>query len=450
MAVAMIVIADLVPPSQRGAYIGPLAGMFAVSSVVGPLLGGFLTDGPGWRVCFWLNLPIGAVCSAVVAAFLPSSLGRLHLRVKSDGADPAAPDAYDVGTIDYAGIFTIIASVVLLCLALTWGGTTYAWSSATIVALLVVAAVTLAAFVAVEARVRDPIMPLALFKRRNFAVSAVVSLLTGFVLTGCYVFLPLFFQYVLLQSASGSGVSMVPLMLGLPVGAMITGALVTLVPQLGYRFHPAVGSLGLVIANYLFSTLSPTTTQTQIVGYLILGGLSMGPGVQVPLLSAQNAVGPKFVAVASSSMQFFQSIGGLLSTAICQTLMNNRLAANLVAACTTAFVDVAANGAASVYADAHLPDACGPLADRHGVTNPVLQALLAAAFSDAIARVFLVTLAGAAACAVAACFGEHVPLTDGAPQAPKATSADAAPADAASAGALAPAAALVVRGADSA
>lgn len=167
-------------------------------------------------------------------------------------------------------------------------------------------------FLFVESRpdiAKHPIMPLSLFKIWNFSVSSWVVFFTGATMAAGYVYLPLFFQYALLQSASESGISMIPMMLGLPVGAIFTGIFVTKSGK--YVMYPIIGCAAAIVANYLYMTMRPDTPSHQLVGFLILGGLAAGPNVQVPLLAAQNAVPMADVAAATSSIQFFQSVSGV-------------------------------------------------------------------------------------------------------------------------------------------
>jgi MFS family permease len=226
MSVALILLADIVPAAQRGAYLAPINSMFALASVVGPILGGYITDGPGWRWCFWINVPIGAVCSAIIFFYVPHTIGRTHMIVvKSDAIAPAEPAAaaavsvtnpavadgagpaaaaatattpaapspseehpeLDVGTVDWAGIVLVLASVTCLCLAVTWGGDTYAWNSPTIVALLVVAALSAGALVYVESYIaQDPVVPMRLFRNWNFSVCIAVGFFSGWSMFGMY------------------------------------------------------------------------------------------------------------------------------------------------------------------------------------------------------------------------------------------------------------------------
>lgn len=264
------------------------------------------------------------------------------------------------------------------------------------IALLSLACIFIVAFVLIETYfAADPIMPMRLFKIRNYATASWVSFFAGFAMTAGYVYLPLHFQLVNQNTASQSGVALIPMMLGLPVGAILCGVIVTSTGL--YRDKPIVGAAVLIIANWLYSTLTSTSTPAQRVGYLILGGLALGPLVQVPLLQAQNCVPAKDMAVTSSAQQFFQSVGGLLSTAIAQTALNNRLQEK--------FAPIIADfgGGNGAPLDMAVIQACCPaLYDR-----------IIDAYTYGVAGVFYVGMAGAACALVGALFTEHIPLKDG-------------------------------------
>ena len=466
---ALIMIADLVPAHQRGAYIGPLASMFALSGVSGPLIGGAFTDGPGWRWCFWINVPIGAVCSLVVYIFIPKYLGRGHLIVpktddsktnvvgtlitdananKQDAVIVNAPSStstsssaaesltvttpdsktpavvkaeeehhdLDVGTIDWAGIFFIIGFCMCFALAVTWGGAKYPWNSGTVIGLLVAASIFLAIFVYIELyHALDPVIPVRLFSVRNFAVGAGLSFFSGINMLGSYVYLPIFFQQVMLQNATQSGASLIPMALSLPVGAMISGALITLQPQYGYRIYPVIGAACMIISNVLYSYFTASTPSYHLVGVLILGGLGLGPNVQVPLLAAQNAVSVKDQPTTSSTMTFFQNVGGLLGTAVMQSLLNSKLEEELKP--VQVKLTMLVNYLKSIGVSTGSGDAGGSFDVKtlKGLPAPfdTLYDEFIHALTVGTTQVFWVGVAAGCCVFVVALFMEHIPLKGG-------------------------------------
>jgi MFS family permease len=450
MSCVMIVVSDLTPPASRAAYIAPLASMFALSSVVGPLLGGYLTDGPGWRFAFWINVPVCVPCFVIQFLFIPRSLGQEHHQhqlevaakhaaaaagaagaaeledkkasaefvvpnpmaaaapptttttaAKQAAKQAAAAAAAPVVAIDYWGSLCIIIGIICLSLALVWGGAEYPWSSPTIIVLLIIACLFILAFIYVEAYVAiDPIMPMRLFKVRNMAVSSTIVFFSGAAMACMYVYLPIFFEVTLFQTASEAGASMIPMMFGLPLGAILTGILVTKTGH--YRLYPVLGCIALLIASYLFTTMRADISLANRVGFLLLGGMAMGPNVQVPLLAAQNAVPSRDVAVTSSAINFFQSVSGLIATAIAQTILNNRLKAlmePIVDDLKALFPNMPMTG------DFDVRSLKGPL--------PVFYDRIIAAYGESTTSVFNIGIACAAIALCASAFMVHIPLRDG-------------------------------------
>lgn len=457
MTCVMIVVSDLTPPSSRAAYIAPLASAFALSSVCGPLIGGALTDSSvGWRMAFWINLPIGVPCFIIQWYFIPKSLGQRHL-MAAEEASKAAPEtnaaSATVGEstatttpanpefamtnpmqkattgsstetntdskdqkattkhhhhkrpkIDYLGSITIVIAVTCLALALVWGGAEYPWDDGRIIALLIIAIIFIIVFIVIEWKfAEDPIIPLRLFTYWNFTVSSLITFFSGAAMACFYIFLPLFFQYALLESASESGVSMIPMMLGLPVGAIATGILVTKTGS--YRFYPILGCIGLIVASYLYVTMDVTLTTANKVGFLILGGLAMGPNVQVPLLAGQNAVPSKDMAVASSTINFFQSVSGLLSTSIAQTILNSRA----ITLMTPIYNDLLAILPPNTPMDSKNFD----IKMLKGTPLEPFFHRIVDAYATATTSIFWVSLICGVLGLAAALFMKHIPLRDG-------------------------------------
>jgi MFS family permease len=449
VSVTLILVADVVPPAQRGAYLAPINSFYALSSVVGPIVGGYITDGPGWRWCFWINVPIGAACAAIIYYYVPRTIGRSHMVVAKGGeavaavavtnpaATPAATAAVtpvaaaaaapvaaaaaapvavatatpvataaattaavaekagahhdeaelDIGTVDWAGIVLVVTSVSCLCLAVTWGGEIHPWGSWRIVLLLVIAALTSAALVYVETFVaRDPVVPMRLFARWNYTICIALGFFFGWAVTGPYIFLPIFFQIAKGASASQSGERMIPMMLAMPVGAGLCSAGLGLLPKLDWKLWPIVGMTLSAVATGLYTTMDADTPAYQTVGNLILGGLGGGMAIMVPMVLVQESVDVKDVATATASLQFFQAIAGLLSAAIMQSFFNQRVA-DLVPS------------AAQIEAEA-----------MAGVSVEAIGRQVMDAYSTAVTSTFYVSIAGPVAGALAACLFRYVPL----------------------------------------
>jgi EmrB/QacA subfamily drug resistance transporter len=304
------IIGDIVPPRERGRYSGVIGATFAVSSVAGPLLGGFFTDSLTWRWVFYVNVPIAAVALFVVAAVLPA---RSSKRVQHK--------------IDYLGSSLMTGSVVALILLLTWGGTTYAWGSATIISLAVVTVVLFVAFIEVEKRATEPIIPLRLFANRQFTLVFCVLGIVGFSMFGALTFVPLFLQVVHGASPTSSGLQMVPIMAFLLTAAIVSGRLMTRTGR--YRHFPIIGTGLTALALYLFSHLGVTTPFWHNAIYMAVLGTGLGLTMQMLLLAAQNSQPYADLGVATSTATFARSMGGSVGVAIFGAIFNGRLAANL-------------------------------------------------------------------------------------------------------------------------
>jgi EmrB/QacA subfamily drug resistance transporter len=304
-ATVFTVIGDLFPPAQRARAQGLFGAVFGLSSVVGPTAGGFITDHFSWRWVFEVNIPVGIVAVAVVAAGLP------YVRSKASWRD-----------IDYFGAFTLAAGVVPLLIALTITRD-HAWDSFPVVSLLALAAVMLAAFVFVESRVGEPIVPLQLFKNSTFTVSMVVGFLTAFGMFGSILFTPLVFQGVLGISATNSGALITPMMFGLIGASTITGFVMRRIKY--YRFLGTIGVAVMIFGMWLLSQITPASAQWQVVADLIVVGLGIGTTFPLYLTAVQVALPRQYLGVASSQIQFWRNLGGTVGSAILGAVLANRL-----------------------------------------------------------------------------------------------------------------------------
>jgi EmrB/QacA subfamily drug resistance transporter len=309
MVSAQAIIADIVPPRQRGRYMGLIGSVFAVASVAGPLLGGFFVDQISWRWVFYVNMPVGALAILIV-------IFRLHLHVP--------PTRH---RIDYLGATFLAGGVGSLILLTSWGGTQYAWGSPMIVGLGIAGVALLAAFVWQEHRAAEPILPLTLFRSSVFNVSSAMGATIGMAMFGAIIFIPLYLQLVYGASATSSGLRMLPLMLGLLAASIGSGRAIS---RLGrYRIFPIAGTAILVVGMFLLSRLGAGTAPWLASLYMLVVGIGIGLVMQVLVLVVQNDAAPENIGVATSTATFFRSVGGSFGVAIFGTLFAARLSGEL-------------------------------------------------------------------------------------------------------------------------
>jgi EmrB/QacA subfamily drug resistance transporter len=366
MVGTMAAIGDVVPPRDRGRYQGIFGAVFGLASVIGPLLGGFFTTTLSWRWIFYVNLPIGVAAFAVLAATLPARRDQAHHR------------------IDYLGAGTLAGTLTAAVLLCTLGGTDYAWGSPQIVVLGVVAVVLLVAFVMVEQRAAEPVLPPRLFRDSVFSVTSAIGLVVGFALFGSVTYLPLFLQVVLGATPTGSGLQILPLMAGLLITSIGSGQLISRYGR--YKPFPIAGTAIMVVGLFLLSTMGPHTTRVAASAFMFVLGLGLGLTMQVLVLAVQNAVDYKDLGVATSGATLFRSIGGSVGTAVLGSIFSNRLAAELASALPRSTSGSLGTGASlNTAALRKLP-------------APIHDAYLTA-FTNALSTVFIV-----AACVAAVAF----------------------------------------------
>ncbi|MFG2357774.1 DHA2 family efflux MFS transporter permease subunit [Streptomyces sp. NPDC048521] len=309
LVLSMAIVGDLVPPRERGRYQGLFGAVFGTTSVLGPLLGGLFTEHLSWRWVFYINLPVGVVALAVIAA-------ALHI-----------PRRTSRHVIDYLGTFLIAAVATCLVLVASLGGTTWAWDSAQIIGLAVLGVLLAVAFAAVERRAAEPVLPLKLFGIRTFTLAAVISFIVGFAMFGALTYLPTFLQVVHGISPTLSGVHMLPMVLGLLLSSTVSGQIVSRTGR--WKVFPLTGTAVTTIGLLLLHRLDEHSSTAQMSACFFVFGLGLGLVMQVLVLIVQNAVSYEDLGVATSGATFFRSIGASFGVAIFGTVFASRLGEKL-------------------------------------------------------------------------------------------------------------------------
>ncbi|MEU4349552.1 MDR family MFS transporter [Streptomyces sp. NPDC023838] len=301
----MAIIGELIPPRERGKYQGMMAGVMGIAMIGGPLVGGSITDHLGWRWSFYINLPLGAVALAMVTAVL-------HL-----------PKKMSKPKIDYLGTVLLTVGITAIVLVTTWGGTEYAWGSARIMELIALGVASLVGFLFVETKAAEPIVPLHIFRSRNFSLMATIAFITGFVMFGAVLFLPLYQQSVQGASATNSGLLLLPMLLSMTIVSLFAGRVTTSTGR--YKAFPIVGSILMVAGLYLLSTMDTGTTRLTSGLYMAVLGAGMGCLLQITMLVAQNSVEMKDMGVGSSTSTLARTLGSSFGVAIMGALFNSRV-----------------------------------------------------------------------------------------------------------------------------
>ena len=352
IVVTLAVVGDIIPPRERGRYQGYFGAVFGVSTIIGPLLGGFFVDNLTWRWIFYVNLPIGIVALAVIGIVFRTQ--AVHLRHQ----------------MDYLGAALLAAGLTSIVLFTSLGGTTWAWSSWQIVSLVVASIVLLPAFILVERRADEPILPLTLFRERTFAVTSAVGFIVGFALFGAVTFLPLYLQITKGSSPTRSGLELTPLMAGVLVTSILSGNLITRWGR--YKPFPIAGTALMAVGLFLLSRLQVGTPTWEVLGSGVVLGLGLGMVMQVLVLAVQNAVDPRNMGVATSGSTLFRQIGGSIGVSIFGAIFASRLGAELASRLPT---------------NARVPQATDPAGIR--ALPPQVRSVFEQAFAAALHPVFL-------------------------------------------------------------
>ena len=364
MVSAQAALGDVVPPRQRGRYTGLFIAIFGAASVAGPLLGGFITTNLSWEWIFYINIPLGFVAFAVLAATFPKTArGARH-------------------SIDYLGTALLAVGLSAVVLVTTLGGNTLGWSSPETIALAVGGVLTLIAFFLVERRAAEPILPPRLWRNHTFRITSAVGLIIGFALFGAVTFLPLFQQVVRGQSPTASGLQLLPLMAGLMLSSITSGRLIARTGR--YRIYPILGTGITVIGLLLLSRMDPHTPVLVAASFMAVLGLGLGMVMQVLILAVQNDAPYEDLGVATAGATLFRSIGGSLGTATLGAVFTNRLLDELSTRLPAGAGAVAHSGSVNPAAVAALP---GPVHDAYleGFAGALTTVFLVAALISALA-----------------------------------------------------------------
>jgi EmrB/QacA subfamily drug resistance transporter len=403
MANAFIVVGDLFPPSERGKYQGLVAGVFGLSSVIGPTLGGFITDTLSWHWVFFINIPLGLLIIGLFVVFFPN--------VRPQDVKPK---------IDYLGVVLMVLAVVPTMLALTLGGVDYPWLSVQIVGMFTFSAVMAVLFVFAETRAAEPIMPMWIFKNPIVVVALLVIFITGFGMFGAIIYIPLFFQGVLGMSATASGSFLTPMMLGLVAGSVISGQILS---RAGghYRIQGVFGLAMMAAGMGLMSTMTVETSYATAVAYIVLLGFGLGNTMPLYIIAVQNAVPYSVMGIATSSTAFFRQIGGALGLAILGSIVTNRFQSDFLSGLSQAakeatppqmLDELSQNPQALMNVEAQ--DNLRALFEQFGQQGAALfehiMETLKIALSSAIAQAFLIGLFVVIAAWVVNWFLKEIPL----------------------------------------
>jgi EmrB/QacA subfamily drug resistance transporter len=382
-AIALSIIGDVIPPRERGRYQGYFGAVFGISSVAGPLLGGWLTDGPGWRWIFYINLPVGLAALVVTSLALRMPVLRRRHR------------------IDYLGAAAIVGAVTCLLLYLDWRGNDYGWTETGALALLAGAALLAVAFVVTERRAVEPIIPMRLFRNQVFSVGNTFAFLAGIAMFGTIIFLPVYLQTVKGFSPTESGLALLPAIVGIFSTSITAGHLITRTGR--YKRYPVAGALIMTVALAALSTLGMDTPFWQVALYEYLFGAGLGLTMQTIVTAVQNSVEHRDMGAATSSITFFRQMGGSVGAAVFGAVLSSRLAIYLSERLAEAGVQ---------------PGAGGPRVEANDIqgiqqlTEP-LRSVVLGAFANALDDVFLVGVPFVALAFLVALLLKEVPLRTG-------------------------------------
>jgi EmrB/QacA subfamily drug resistance transporter len=386
LSLAFAIIGDVIPPRERGRYQGYFGAVFGVSSVVGPLAGGFAVDDLSWRYIFYVNLPLG-----IVALIVTNRVLRLPTRKREV-------------KIDWQGALLLVAGVSCILLATQFGGTSYPWGSWQVIGLFALGAVIIAGFAFREAKAPEPILPLDLFRIQIFTVANIIAFVSGIAMFGALAFLPQYLQLVHGVSATESGLLLLPLLVGLLAMSISSGLYISRTGR--YRWFPLAGTIGVTIGLVLLTRLGAHTSLLVVSLDILVFGLGLGLFMQVLTLVVQNAVPMRQLGVATSSVTFFRSMGGAIGASALGAVLTAGIAAEFPVYLPRADLVAGGNNGNKVSQLIQSP----AVLDALKRTNPALHEGIIQAYSHAIDRLFIAAVPVSVLSVIAALFIRQVKL----------------------------------------
>jgi len=367
MISSQAITGDLIPPRVRGTYMAPMGAMFGIASILGPIIGGWLTDSVSWRWTFWINLPLGVLAFVAIAIVLRLPSHRL------------------TSPIDWWGLAFMDAGAVAIVLMATWGGNQYAWTSPVIIGLGTAGLICWGLFAYVETRAADPILPWSILTNRTFIVSTAVGMLAMGGMIGVMSYLPTYLQMVYGYSATASGLLLVPITIGMLVSSILSGILVSRTDR--YKIYPVLGPLVAAGASFWLSRLTTTSPVWQISAATFFMGAGIGMFFQLLVTVVQNAIEARHLGTATSGNNFFREVGVSLGASLIGAAFSSGLTSNLTDRIgeLARSADPAVLGTLAQFKDADTSSLTPALVDQ---LPTVLHDAVASSYADALLPIF--------------------------------------------------------------